>query len=162
MPRKERNSLGSIVALMTRNRFFALSSSFFAIDIDLSVLRNNCQLVSQFWIERLKRIVESVTGGPRGLANDDLPPPLGQFVFVNRGYSALPGPDVADDYEMFREIYRIKNREDWKFWFGPFVSCFLYKSSHSLLWESWKTIIKINAELVASQGRLEPSRIPFP
>jgi hypothetical protein len=81
---------------------------------------------------------------------------------VNRGDGALPRSNIADDYEMFREIYRVKDREDRELWLWPFVSGFLRSAFHSTLWESRKTIIKINAELVASQDRFKPSRISFP
>ena len=60
-------------------------------------------------MKRLERIIEGVARGPRGLADDDLPVPFGQFVFMNRGYSALSRADVADEYEMVREFYRVKD-----------------------------------------------------
>jgi hypothetical protein len=60
---------------------------------------------------------------------------------------------------MLREVYRVKDREDRELRLWPSVSGFLRSTFYSTLWESWKTIIKINAELVASQGRLETSRI---
>src|SRR2546425_1013617 len=113
-------------------------------------------------MERLKRVVESVAGRPRWFADDDLPPALRQLEFVNGGDGALPSADIADNQEMFREVYRVKDREDWKSWFLPFVSRFLYLAFYSILWESWKTMIIIHAEFAACQMRLQPSRISFP
>src|SRR6266566_10163859 len=52
MPRKERNSFGSMVALMTRNRFLALASSFFASDIQSS----SCELI--WWLHQMSSQLE--------------------------------------------------------------------------------------------------------
>ena len=60
-------------------------------------------------MKRLERIEESITAGSRGLADDNLLLSLPKSVFVNRGYGALPRSDITDDYEVFREVYRIED-----------------------------------------------------
>src|SRR3989442_7162597 len=85
-------------------------------------------------MERLKRVVESVAGRPRWFADDDLPPALRQLEFVNGGDGALPSADIADNQEMFREVYRVKNREDRKRRFRPpFGRFFLLAGSTHVL-----------------------------
>ena len=44
---------------------------------------------------------------------------------MNRGYSAFSRADIADDYEMVREIYRVKDREDRKLWFQLYACRYL-------------------------------------
>src|SRR5438445_11015703 len=112
-------------------------------------------------MKRLERIEESITAGSRGLADDNLLLPLPQSVFVNRGYGALPRSDIADDYEVFREVYRGKDREDRKRRFRPFVSRSLPLSRHSIIWDSGRALIIIDNEFVSSQWRLRPCRKSF-
>ena len=112
-------------------------------------------------MKRLERVVESVARSPRWLADDDLPLALRQFEFVNRGDGALPSADIADDQEMFREVDRIKDREDRKRRFPAFVSRSLPLSRHSIIWDSGRALIIIDNEFVASQGRLRPCRMSF-
>src|SRR6266568_5176398 len=112
-------------------------------------------------MKRLERIVERVARSPRWLADHDLPGFLRQFVFVNRGYGALPSADIADNQEMFREVYRVKDREDRKRRFRPFVSRFFWLAVYSDAWDRWGTVIIVNAKFVASQSRLVPSGILF-
>src|SRR5208337_1174167 len=85
-----------------------------AADVDLGVLSDDGKLVAQLRMKRLKRVEQSVARRPRGLADDDLPVPVAQLEFVDRGYGALPRPDVADDHEVVREVYRVEDREDRK------------------------------------------------
>src|SRR6266566_2846260 len=109
-------------------------------------------------MKRLERIVERVARSPRWLADHDLPGFLRQFVFVNRGYGALPSADIADNQEMFREVYRVKDREDRKRRFRPFVSRFFWLAVYSDVWDGWGTVVIVNAKFVASQSRLVPSQ----
>src|SRR3989442_10828327 len=117
----------------------------------MSVLRNDSQFISQCWMKRLERIEESVAGGPRGLTDDNLPLPLPQSVFVNRGYGALPRSDITDNYEVFLEVYRIEDREDWESWFRPFVCRFLRRTFQSILRDGWQTVTIINTGFAAGQ-----------
>src|SRR6266702_340279 len=102
-------------------------------------------------MKHLKRIIESITGRPRGLTDDNLLVPLPEPVFVNRGYSALPRSDITDDYEVFREVYRVEDREDWESWFRPFVSRFLRLALQSILRDRRKTATITNTGFAAGQ-----------
>src|SRR5436309_11045064 len=102
-------------------------------------------------MKRLERIEESVAGGPRGLTDDDLPLPLPQSVFVNRGYGALPRSNIPDYYEVFREVYRVEDGEDWESWFWPFVNRFLGLALQSILRDGWRTGTTINTGFAAGQ-----------
>src|SRR6266487_5851053 len=62
---------------------------------------------------------------------------------------------------MFREVYRVKDREDREFRFRPFVSRFLRSSLHSIVRNGRKTVTIINYGFVAGQRRLEPSEYHF-
>ncbi len=104
--------------------------------------------------------MESIACRPRRFADDDLPQSLAQLVFVNRGYGALPGPYVAYYQEMFREVYRVKDREDREFRFRPFVSRFLCLALNSTSWHCWKTVSKID-EFVSSQVDSGPPEYRF-
>src|SRR2546428_4711529 len=105
-------------------------------------------------MKRLERIEESVAGGPRGLTDDNLPLPLPQSVFVNRGYGALPRSDITDDNEMFREVYRVEDREDWESWLWPFVSRFLRFALQSILQDDWRIVTIISTGFAAGQRTL--------
>src|SRR5207249_10240358 len=131
-----------------------------AIDIDLRVLCNDRQFIIQFWIERLERIMESIACRPRRFADDDLPQSLAQIVFANRGYGALPGPHIAYYQEMFREVYRVKDREEWEPWVRPLISRFLRSALHSNVRDGRRTVTISIYGCVAGQRSLEPSRIP--
>src|SRR5438552_11583646 len=62
---------------------------------------------------------------------------------------------------MFREVYRVEDREDRERWLCPLVGRFLSSFLGCLVRDRWKTIIKIQTEFVSSQKRFEPSGISF-
>src|SRR5208283_968582 len=93
-----------------------------AADIDLGVLRDDRQLLLYFWVERLERVEQGVARGPRRLADYDLPVPVVRLELVNRGHGALSRPDVADNYEVVREIYGVEYGEDREIWPCPIPS----------------------------------------
>src|SRR2546428_13070195 len=112
-------------------------------------------------MKRLERVVESVAGRPRWFADDDLPPTLRQLEFVNGGDGALPSADIADNQEMFREVYRVKNREDRKRRFPPLFGRFFWFAVYSNVWGGWGTGIIIAAQIVASPRKSHPPQYHF-
>jgi hypothetical protein len=65
-------------------------------------------------VEGKEGVVQGVAGGPRRLADQDMPVPAGALELVDRDHGALPGPHVSYDYEVAGKVDGAENREDGK------------------------------------------------
>src|SRR2546428_10624630 len=113
-------------------------------------------------MKRLERVVESVAGRPRWFADDDLPPTLRQLEFVNGGDGALPSADIADNQEMFREVYRVKNREDRKRRVRPLFRPFFWVGARPHALGGLGGVYANGPQLGAPRRGPNPPRLHFP